>query len=246
MCTEDLIAVLEKVIADKVARGAFVRSSARVRNAARQPCGTACVPISRGSLDSVESVSGRPRRVPGKTRSEPVLRMASASASMAGAASDSGTPCACSVFMRWPGMRHSRVFMSISSHVARLASPPRAAVGTGNRKHGFAARVAADPSTAASTAVTPNLAIVGWGAFTEDGAGNAPRFASPAMLRSTYPWAGPGFVPSSGCFIGLFRCSGNVRRGGLAPLRHRLPAAPPGRRRHRAASATGVSPSGSV
>ena len=62
----------------------------------------------------------------------------------------SGTRCSMPAFMREPGIVHVAPSRSISSHVAPLASPERAAVNTRNLRHCFAACEVWDASTVLS------------------------------------------------------------------------------------------------
>ena len=141
----------------------------------------------RSSLDGALSVNERPCFVPGNIRSDPVSRMSMASDSAASAASGNRTTCGCPVFIRSPGIRHSCASKSISCHVARRASPPRAAVSRRKRKHSFSALVTADSSTAASAPATSGYGMVRWCDRTAGCGGNTPSMASPVAFVSTYP-----------------------------------------------------------
>ena len=92
-------------------------------------------------------------------------------------------------FIRSDGIHHTWPWRSISSQVAPLASPDRAAVITRNRKHNLAGVEAWDASTVSSADPTSWYGSDLRCAFTFGIGGNAPSIASPAGLFSIKPCA---------------------------------------------------------
>ena len=116
-------------------------------------------------------------------------RKAAASLSRSTTCTLIGTRCSTLAFIRSDDIRHTSSLRSISSQVAPLASPDRAAVRTRNVKHNLTAVEARVPPISSSAEPTSSYGSALRCAFTLAIAGNAPSIASPAGLDSTKPYA---------------------------------------------------------
>ena len=126
-------------------RGTSVHSAAQSRKDDRKPCGTASIPNSRMSLETVPPWIAR-ARCDGKIRPEPSA-ISRASRRTSSARADSGTRCSRLAFIRCAGIVHVAAAKSISSQLAYRTSPDRHAVSTRNSKASTAGRYASDVLT---------------------------------------------------------------------------------------------------
>ena len=141
--------------ASPTAHGVSVCSMVHVLKDVRKPCTVALSarPALRSTLVRVMSLSIRPGRSgDGKHSPEP-SSSSRASINTSRAWALRGTRCSMPAFMREPGIVQVAPSMSISSQVAPLASPDRAAVSTKNFRQCFEAGDVWDASTVLETPI---------------------------------------------------------------------------------------------
>ena len=109
--------------------------------------------------------------------------------STSSAASVSGTRCSMPAFILDSGLRHSRASGSISSQVARRASPDRQAASTTNRRDALADTDGRETWMMSSAVPASWYGSARKCALTAGSDGRAPSMASPARLCSTWPCA---------------------------------------------------------
>ncbi len=123
----------------------------------------------------------------GKIRSHSLCRHSSAACSTSMALEDNGTLCFTLLFMRSAGTVHTRDSKSISDHVARRASPLRAAVRTRNRKHNRVGDPAEEHETFSIAFGTSRKLSAGWCCFAPEFLGSTRVMFLLAGLSPLYP-----------------------------------------------------------
>ena len=135
--------------------GKFVRSATQSRNDERKPCTVRSPrPMRRSTAIIAVFDSGFPRFAPWNTKPSPAFPFDFISSRITRTGLGRGTRCSLPAFMRWPGTTQTFSASLISSQVAPIASPVRAAVSIVNSR----ARAAMPPWPRRATIKSGNSA----------------------------------------------------------------------------------------